>query len=132
MLSTLLLALVTSAHALDPAAVVGSWNITLTATYSTCDNVKVGDILAQQWVFSAKSGHLEVQVLGAGSTSASYAGDASSDGISLHDNATPDPGGSKATITVDLTGDATAMTGRRVVSKSVPCTIMYDVTAKHQ
>jgi hypothetical protein len=116
----------TAAMALDPMALVGTWNVTLSANYSTCSNVKVGDVLAQQWVFSSTSGGLSVAVLGAGVTSAAYTGSIVDGGVGLKASEY------SVLTTVDLTGDGATLAGRRVVAKTVPCAIIYDVAAKKQ
>ncbi len=123
------LATVPSAHAAPVAEatqLVGSWNVTLSANYSTCDNVKRGDVSAQQWVVSVSSGALAVQVLGAANTSAAYVGLVKDNKVVLMAKS------ARTYATVELTGDTAALRGRRVVANSNPCAIIYDVEAKKQ
>jgi len=67
-----LLVLISTLYALEPEDLVGTWEVKMTANYSTCGPpaASVGDIFAQQWVFSVSSGSLVVEVLGAGTTNA--------------------------------------------------------------
>lgn len=109
-----------------PEQLVGSWNVTMKSDYSTCDGVKKGDINAQQWVVSVASGKLGVQVLGGGNTTATYQGVVKDDLIVLISKGTAN------LATIELTGDASALRGRRVVANNGPCAIIYTVEAKKQ
>lgn len=102
---------------------VGTWNVTMKANYSTCKGTSVGDLVAQQWVLSLSSGAPSVQVLGG---SYGYGGTVDETGLHLHHRNSGD-----LYVTVDLgDGGGKLLTGRRVVAKDGPCAVIYDVEAK--
>jgi hypothetical protein len=111
---------------LAPSDVVGTWDVTLTANYSTCESVAVGDIMAQQWVFSVKSGTLNVQVVAAGASDSSYTGQVTDAGGIYLQSKTP-----AGLATIELMPQSDSFTGRRVKANDVPCAIIYDVEMKH-
>ena len=118
-----MLLLLTAAIANEPADLVGTWDVKMTANYSTCDVVTRGDINAQQWIVSVKSGALTVTVVNEDNN---YVGKINEKGsvilVDKRDN---------HLATVELTGTPARLTGRRVVANNGPCAIIYDIELTH-
>lgn len=114
-----MLLLLTTAMAADPADFVGTWDVKMTANYSTCEVVSRGDINAQQWIISMKSGALVVAVVNAENTYTGKVDDKG--GLVLF-------GKQEGHLaTVELTGTPAKLSGRRVVANNGPCAIIYDI-----
>lgn len=126
LLPLLLTALAGSAS--DPW-VAGTWTVTLTTDYSSCESTKKGETATEQWVFSPlsdKGGEMvTVKVVGGSrSRPSSYLGAFEGDGVALMFGS---PG---AKVSVELKGDAKALTGRMIVAVSEPCAIIYTFDGK--
>ncbi len=118
-----------NAMALEPVDLVGTWNVTLAANYSSCSNTNVGEINAQQWIVSWSGEEFSVTAVGSGAGDVAYRGVLVDGKSAVRFYIKED---SKRLVTVDLTGDATALTGRRVSAWATPCATIWDVTAKKQ
>jgi hypothetical protein len=112
----------------SPAAAdyAGTWDVKLTASYSSCKDRNAGDSLSEQWVLSAAAdGSLVAKVTSSSKEAKDYKGKIKSDG-SIVLNAGSEVG-------VELSGSATYLSGRRVVaSHSVmagACAIIYELHA---
>lgn len=120
------------AWALTPAELAGSWNVTLTANFSTCDSVKEGEVQAMQWVVNAKpEGKLTIKTIGHENSSAEYIGTFRDKSLRAQTKPEVHAKGHQATIEVTVADGK--MTGRRVVANNgppSPCAIIYDVSAK--
>ena len=117
----LLMALASPSHASDPADFVGTWDVKMKADFSTCDIVSEGDINAEQWMISFKSGALAVSVV---NTDKTYRGFfTSSRGYNIRFEGTAD----NHQATAEVSGDGTKLTGRRVVANNGPCAIIYNL-----
>ena len=111
---------------------VGTWDVTLHANYSTCAAASVGDQKAEQWTVSTSAGSLKVNVSGGDNTTKSYSGSAKDDGTIVL-------AAEGSEVGVELKGKGGKLAGRRVVArpsgsvfKKGACAIVYDVTAKKQ
>lgn len=112
------LVLMSTAAAVEPAELVGTWNVSMTANYSTCEGVKKGDSTAQQWMVSSRSDSLVVSVV---NKEVKYVGVVEGDRVGFVSK-TDD-----LYITVHLDQAEGKLAGRMVVAASTPCAIIQDV-----
>jgi len=121
------------AIAVEPDAIVGSWDVKLKANFSTCKAVSVDDIQAFQLVLRFESGLVKAETVGGGNSPDSYKGKLQGDALTLSaEQSSVELMGKtrvhEATIEASVSGKT--MTGRRVVGNVGPCVIIYDLTAK--
>ncbi len=103
--------------------IVGTWKVSMTATYSTCNNMSIGDQRNVTWKVSFDEGFFSVNVIeGAQSAdNTNYKGWLDAPYVRFKK-------GNAIGIELQMTG-ANELTGRRVVANSEPCAIVYDVHA---
>lgn len=140
------LVLSAASRAPEPApSLVGTWSVTMIANYSTCDNARVGQEKAEQWVFNVEGDRVTVSVVG-NRTADSHTDDVyegthfPGEGVTLFD-------GPRAGIELAFT-PAGELVGRRVIASplldvekrglfhnkkltgATACAIIYDVKAR--
>jgi hypothetical protein len=119
-----------SQAALAVSDLIGTWQVQMTATRSTCPQVKAGDVRAEQWIVSSSQDRLKIKVVGNDNTTSEYVGgiEAASKLVTL-DAATL----SQAVVEL-LMGDKGTLAGTRMVAginaAKKPCIMHYTVTAK--
>ncbi len=110
---------------------VGTWNVTLTADYSTCDDLAVGDVKQRQWLLGFENGLFTLKVLGTQVNEPT-------DYVGAVESAHIPPlimfkAGAGAGIQLWLTGGADALEGRRVVASKQnddECVKIFDLKAR--
>ncbi len=130
----------------DAGDYVGTWNVNLKASYSTCGIAKVGDEKAETWNVNAEGGGLKVVATGS-EVAGAYRGKIEDDGsIDLHVDEKAGKGNSKVAADVgqQLKGTGSKLSGRAIVAiaaashhafgstSASACAVVYEVTAKKQ
>ncbi|MBI4508367.1 MAG: hypothetical protein HY698_01945 [Deltaproteobacteria bacterium] len=101
--------------------IVGAWNLTMTANYSSCPHMAVGDVRAVQWTIGFSLGAFRARELGGDDMDEHVGTVTAPDRILFRQ-------GSAVGVELRFRDDR-KIVGRRVVANGgeVPCAIVYDV-----
>lgn len=110
---------------------VGTWNVRMTCTSSTCSNTSKGDIRSENWNINYEDGKIAVKVLGNSNTSTYYTGSFDGKNLILQSKLVKDGLFNDKVIAVtEVTlrmNSSNEMTGKREVMNEGPCKILYNL-----
>lgn len=111
-----------------PQDYVGTWNVTMTANYSSCPRgTKVGDVKSEQWQFNSENGRIRVVVVGSAQNDPGYVGEVDANGAVLLK--------SGSATGVELKGSTSSLTGRRIAARTDsqgPCAMVFEIKLSKQ
>lgn len=115
------------AWAANPVDLSGTWRVNLRADYSTCKEIRRGDVVQVEWVFSfGKPGEVNVVTVGSDNLDDRFTGHIQGDRLGLQTRRLDH----LSTLEVTITG--ASLQGRRVDANATPCAVIYEITGNRK
>ena len=111
----------------------GTWNVNMICSIATCKGSAVGDSKSERWSFSLVGSSVLALAYTKNALSRAYLGKFRNGGLMLHalSGDTILDNDAQINVTLQQTGDAEILKGKRSISRS-DCRIVYDLSLKKQ